>query len=520
MSEGNDNHIQNKKFDINDLICYFITDMPKTICPKCKGQFKEFKHKDSGVIFDLCQLCYAMWFDKDEFWTLLQNKKAKNQFKKKGLINKKRTKFNCPKCRVPHIFLDQGTLPMTTVEVEHCVLCESFLFDGKEYRQSKIEIDENTKNLKSVIDQNNLKEIKEDDFSTRLFKKRLKNLNSEVYELTSSITRPNASQSVESFFSRIGKAFQLILKEPEIILFSLLQALAICMAYLLWVQMLDWIPEEVWKSTENSDDGSVVDIVLIAWSFVCVGLAALPIGFFTACMGAVHILNSHGRESTILRCFKFVFPKIWPIWIFSWVDGWITIKRIVDRLPGDNKKTPTQKAIAEAMYYAWKVGTIGVIPGLVTSKNTWQACKNSFGFLKRKTIDILLIRGGYSAVSWIVGILAYIGAVFTMMALDINREEIYSKIYVIYFYMAFPIFIAVGFLHIFIRPFYILSLFDLYSDYMIETKQKIVAPQRRVLAQTAIWAFTFLIILVIFVFLFREELGIMKMLATPYGEIN
>ena len=492
--------------------------MSEAICPKCKGKFKEFRHRSSGVIFDLCQRCYALWFDKNEFWTLLKNKDAKKQFKRKGLINKKKTEYNCPKCRIPHTFLDQGALPMTTVEVEHCALCESFLFDEKEYRQSKIEISKNSKNLSSIADQNNLKKTAKDDFSIRLFKKRLNNLNSEVYELTGSIARPNASQSVDSFFSRMGKAFQLILKEPEIVLFSFLQALTIFLAYLLWVQMLDWIPEEVWKSAENSDDGSIADVVLIAWSFVCVGLAALPIGFFTACMGAVHVLNSQGRESTVLRCFKFVFPKIWPIWIFSWVDGWITVNRIADRLPGGYKKTLAQKAFAEAMYYAWKIGTAGVIPGLMTSKNTWQACKNSFGFLKHKTKDIFLLRGGYSAVSWIIGILAYIGAVFTMMALDINKEEIHSNIYKIYFYMAFPLFIAVGFLHIFIRPFYILSLFDLYSNYLIETKQKIIAPQRRALAQTAIWAFTLLIIAVIFVFLFREELGIMEMLATPYGE--
>ena len=495
--------------------------MSESICPKCNGKFKEFKRRDTGVIFDLCQLCYAIWFDKDEFWAVLQNKEAKKQFKKTGLIKRKKTEYKCPKCRSSLIFLEQGVLPMTKVQVEHCVLCESFLFDEKEYRQAKIEFTKNLKNLGVVVDQNNLQEIKKDDFSINLFRKRLKKLNNEVYELTNSIEKPNSFHSIGSIFSRIGKAFQLIFKEPEIILFSLLQVLAICMAYLLWIQLLAWIPEEVWKSTEHSDSGSVADYILIVWSFVCVGLVSLPIGFFTACMGAAHILSRHGKESTIGRCFKFIFPKIWPIWIFSWIDGWITVNRIVDRIPSkNNKKTPMQKTFSEAMYYAWKVGTAGILPSLITSKNTWQACKNSFGFLKHKTKDILLLRSGYSAVSWIVGILAYIGAVYTMNLLDINQDEIHSKVYDIYLYMAFPIFIAVGFLQIFIRPFYILSLFDLYLDYMIETQQKIVAPKRQALAQMAIWTFTLLVILVIFLFLFREEWGIMKMLATPYGEMN
>ena len=105
-----------------------------------------------------------------------------------------------------------------------------------------------------------------------------------------------------------------------------------------------------------------------------------------------------------------------------------------------------------------------------------------------------------------------------MMVIDVDQSEIHSKIYEIYLIMGFPIFLAVGFLHLFIRPFYVLSLFDLYSGYMIETNQEIKAPERNPFAQFALWAFSFLIILIIIVFLFREQLGIMKMLSMPYGE--
>ena len=486
-------------------------------CPKCQGTFKEFRHKRSGILIDICQNCQAMWFDKNEFWTLLRNKEAKKQFKKEGLKDRKSTKYKCAKCRSS--FLEQGILPMTKTEVEYCAQCKSFLFDAKEYKQSKIEVAESSTTLESITDQNNLREVKKDDFSVNLFRKRLNQLNNDVYELTKSVDKPDKFRSMSSLFSRMGRSFRLIFKEPEIILFSLLQALAIYVAYLIWIQMLDWIPEEVWKSTEDSDEGSIVDLVLIAWSFVCVGFAALPIGLFTACMGAVHILHTQGKESTILRCFKFVFPKTWPIWIFSWIDGWITVNQILERLPKKNDQTtPTQRALSEAMYYAWKVGTVGVIPSLITTKNTWQACKNSFGFLKHKIIDILLLRGGYSAASWIIGILAYIGAAFTIFSLGITEEKVSSEIYTIYLYIAIPVFIAIGFLNLFIRPFYILSLFDLYTDYIIETNQKIMAPKRSAFAQTALWMFAFLIILIIVVFLFREELGIMEMLATPYGE--
>ena len=340
--------------------------MEELICPKCKGKFKEFKFKDSNVIVDICQLCYATWFDKEEFWITLKNKEAKSKFEKQGLLNRKKTNYKCPKCRSDSIFLDQGTLPMTNIEVEHCNSCKSFLFDEREYQSSKTQMDKN--NLNSAINKDNLKSVRKEDFSAKLFKKRLKNLNSEVYEFTSSIERPSFFQSAGSFFSRTARAYALILKEPEIILFSLLQGLAIFIGYIVWSQMLHWIPPEVWESVHEEDGASLADLALLAWGFVCVGILTLPIGFLTACMGSTHILNSQGKESTVPRCFKFVFPKIWSIWIFSWVDGWITVNMIVKRLPSRDAPSATERVFLEAMYYAWKVGTAGVIPSLLIFK--------------------------------------------------------------------------------------------------------------------------------------------------------
>jgi len=72
--------------------------------------------------------------------------------------------------------------------------------------------------------------------------------------------------------------------EKEALFFVLLQWLVIFLVYLLWVQMLAWIPDEVWQSTENSDEGSIVDWILLLWSFICVGIAAFPIGILSGCM--------------------------------------------------------------------------------------------------------------------------------------------------------------------------------------------------------------------------------------------
>ena len=59
-------------------------------------------------------------------------------------------------------------------------------------------------------------------------------------------TDPEAS----GFASKAGYALSLGLKEKEIFFFGGMQWLAVALAYLLWTQMLFWIPPEVWELTK------------------------------------------------------------------------------------------------------------------------------------------------------------------------------------------------------------------------------------------------------------------------------
>ena len=97
----------------------------------------------------------------------------------------------------------------------------------------------------------------------------------EIKELPGIDEKP--SGGIGAFASRVGYAPSLCLKEKEILALALLQWAAVGIAYPLWVQMLDWIPESVWRSAAESDEGSIVDIILLAWSFVCVGAGCIPL---------------------------------------------------------------------------------------------------------------------------------------------------------------------------------------------------------------------------------------------------
>lgn len=317
---------------------------------------------------------------------------------------------------------------------------------------------------------------------------------------------------INTFTSKISLALSLIFKEKEIITFALLQWGSIAIGYLLWVQMLDWIPEDVWRS----DEVSIADLVLLVWSFMCVGVAAFPIGIFSGCMGAAHFLHRQGQESTIAACLRLVLPQSWSLWIFHWIDGWLTVNQILKRIPRKNGPTLAERALSEALYYAWKLGTAGILPSIITGNGLVRSGKLSVRFVKDNFIEVAKLRAGYSAMCWIIGIGTYIGTITLFNAVDIVPEgdEIYSHVYSLYSWAALPILVAVGFIMLCLRPIYIIALCDLYSDYIDE--KDIVTNITDTPSRLISTAVTFGVICLILgiVYVYRVELGIVAMLAT------
>jgi len=340
-------------------------------------------------------------------------------------------------------------------------------------------------------------------------------LKEEVMKLSISKERPSKASAFIGFFGNIKYAVKLIFLEKEIITFAVLQLIVIGLGYYLWVQVLDWIPEEIWKSASDSDSGSAANIVLVLWSFVCVGLVTFPLGLFTACMGAAHFLHSQGKKSTISECFKIVMPRAWPIWLFSWIDGWWTVGRILERLPKKNDKTISSKKImSEALYQAWKLATLGILPSLIIGRNIKEACMDSLGLLKERFVPLIKLRLGYSMICWIFGIASFIG-VFALSSINtIMRGEF--DMYRFYFLAGFPILLALAFIQLIFRPIYILSACHIYSDYIKEKRIPINLPGKSSKFISILVTFTILCIILAIVYFFRNELGITKLLSVPY----
>jgi hypothetical protein len=68
---------------------------------------------------------------------------------------------------------------------------------------------------------------------------------------------------------------------------------------------------------------------VLAWSFLCVALAAYPIAVLTGAMGAAHFLREQGHPSTMAACLKLALPNSSKLWAFHALDGCLTINMIV-----------------------------------------------------------------------------------------------------------------------------------------------------------------------------------------------
>jgi hypothetical protein len=249
-------------------------------------------------------------------------------------------------------------------------------------------------------------------YGIKAYMKEMDSIKKEIYNISGiGYSLPRIEDAIIYFWLWAKYAAKIIFLEKGQITFSLLQLLCIILGYYLWVQIIGWIPEEIWESAVESDKGSIVAVVLIlcSWSFVCVGVIALPTVILSACMGVVHLLHKIGKKSTIAACLKIVLPNAWPLWIFSWFDALWSLKGFFDRLPDvEDDRSEPDIAFEIVLYYAWKFGTIGISPALATGRGLSDARKHSINIVQYKLKDVAALRLGHSVLCWIVGILAYI----------------------------------------------------------------------------------------------------------------
>ncbi len=318
-------------------------------------------------------------------------------------------------------------------------------------------------------------------------------------------------ENLAEFSSRARYASALILREKEIIVFSMLQWVAIALAYYLWVQLLGWIPEEVWESKSKIHD-IPLNLAFLAWSLLCVALAAYPIGVFTGAMGAAHFLREQGYPSTIASCLKLSLPASFRLWMFHAVDGWMTVDMILERLPKKDYFTSMSKrALKEALYYSWKVGTLGMPAALLTGAGLVDAGKDAVSLVKNRFWDVIRLRGGYSIVCWVIGVATYVGSIVFFMNHPLLFERGH-RLFTFYFWMGVPILVSVAVINLLVRPIYVIASCKLYSDYLKEQGRRVELGRLPGNGTSAFVAFLVAVAIAGFIYMVREEIGLMDIL--------
>jgi hypothetical protein len=368
-----------------------------------------------------------------------------------------------------------------------------------------------------------------------LFKNKYEFVQKELSTLKDFDSLPKGN--IKDFTSRIKYALGLGLKEKEIFFFGLMQWVSVILGYLLWLQMLYWIPQPVWdfigecldKPGDKDGCTAAADIPLFLWGVACIFIAAFPIGILSSAMGTTHFLHKNGEESTVNKCLSAAFSNAFATWNFHFVDGYITVMQIIERLPKDESKSyesPAQraarKAASEALYYAWKVGIAGVIPSLVLGNGVIESGKNSIKFVKANLIEIIKLRAAYSMLCWVVGILAYIGAMLILIGMG---DDIYAlsgglAIAKIYLYLIVPIGIAVSVVMIFLRPIYVLTICDIYSDYLAKNNEPATLPNNPSNGKKAVILFVIICAVIALISGFRDQIGLTNTLSEIPGHSN
>lgn len=153
----------------------------------------------------------------------------------------------------------------------------------------------------------------------------------------------------------------------------------------------------------------------------------------------------------------------------------------------------------EALYYAWKLGTMGILPAILTGQGLVGSGERSVLVVKDKLKSMALLRAGYSLACWAIGIAAFAGTVLMSVVFDdlVPKESnLYGSTIVIYYWAAVPLLVATGLIQLILRPIYVISICEIYSHWIAERHETVVLPDDPSKGLSAFVAFAVLCFLI------------------------
>lgn len=305
--------------------------------------------------------------------------------------------------------------------------------------------------------------------------------------------RTNWWAGISGFRARMGRAFRIVVEEPEILVFAVLQWLVIAAGYVAWFQILHFLPDEPAgmpsPTGAGGGFGTIFAMLFVGsvWTIAILVLVALPVGVLSAAMGAAHLLRRTGQVSTAGRCLGLALRQVLPLWTYHAIDGYITVNAVLARLPKRHRNRSTLEMIAqETLYFAWKLGCAGVLPAMISGHGLIESGRRSLAFVKAKLGELAVLRAGYGGLCWAIGALAY--ALSFIIVFDyahaipkwmLTGSELDSIVLL----TGLPLMSALAIILIVLQPIYILAVCDLYADHLEEKGETLNLTPAEPLAQ-------------------------------------
>lgn len=319
----------------------------------------------------------------------------------------------------------------------------------------------------------------------------------------------------KTFIPKFFNTAQTVFSNRIILTNSIVQVLLVGLIYLVWIQIFAWIPEHVYRNSYYTDQRYFAHTVLLIWSIACVGIASFVVALLSAGTIVTYIQIQSGSHINFCGCLRAALPNLWFLWVYQWIDGWLTVRQIVLRLPTSNpkyKRTIAEAITSEALYYGWKVGTMGLVPSILYARSdpldTINLC---VAFTKSRILDLIRLRLGYSGACWIVGCASYI---LTLTYLQIwwplRQSDPFTVIYEVYRVFSIPIIVALVVVNVILRPVYLLSVVEMFHVYATDhdLKFSLTDETRPASTSLAIIIFCMLVVIIFVVLFFHNQLGI------------
>lgn len=279
-----------------------------------------------------------------------------------------------------------------------------------------------------------------------------------------------ASGNLGTFWGAARDAVRFIAAEREVIVFALAQWAVIALAYMIWIQVLDWIPADVWREVARGEDGApsglsddrvaILNLAVLGWTVMILAIASYFTSILSACIVNAYVFAFKGWVSTPEECLRASMPYVPRLWLFTFVDAWFTVGAIVGRLPQRRRR---RSVVDEALYHAWKVGSAGVYPALVTGQTLAASAALSLKMLASHPWTVVKLRMGYSLACWMVGIATYVLAV-AALARYADIKTWGNFVYNFYLLMSIPVIAAAGVVSVLLRPLYLIACTCLYCE--------------------------------------------------------